>query len=694
MLTDLTESVKSYEPNEIEGINAKEESTMTINNDTSVVETNDKTITHEIIFKVENTKLPYDFYTVKESCPALNEYISKLKGPYGVITINLPKWITKNELLEYFFFYKSGIALNIKDGYFNSILRLADFFENSELIEKIIQNNILPLLNDHSALIYLAEAYENFSGENNNGSYCNAKIQWFDLFIACKEYISNNLMNYITKGELRKKILYIKEKVLDEIIEEYIREKSESIKEDKEKELFNFICEYKKCECIYDVINNSRYYYNANEANATLSSILDSFPSFQFYCNNISIEENNILEMPILRYSNEFDFVFSVTYNKAKDMLYIDARLKSKKKLQIHSFSFFYFYNNNDKKVTQIEKTFIPNISNLTNILEISNLSKKLNQKISIYIKIHTTYSFILSYFIKNISSFFQSQKNKLLSVDLIKTMLYSHSYYNINQSYIVSILVEWLESNPRNESILSEIINEIDWGKINRVLLYKFIVKFASLISISENEGKFIKEVSPIIDIDIYNASKEVNYIQVINEKNALERSINKSEVNNINSLKDISSIRKTKSNSMNLFEDTQDKNQMKDLLELEHTIDFELPQRKFTNIITQPPEMQMIKRKNKSQYISQHTSQSKSKSPCLLTTSSVNSKAIKKNKSFLSSTSIGRISCKTSVSTVTSNKDKQSSLRKQNLFMQYSHKMNNRNNISNNSSNYFTSK
>ena len=241
MLTDLTESVKSYEPNEIEGINAKEESTMTINNDTSVVETNDKTITHEIIFKVENTKLPYDFYTVKESCPALNEYISKLKGPYGVITINLPKWITKNELLEYFFFYKSGIALNIKDGYFNSILRLADFFENSELIEKIIQNNILPLLNDHSALIYLAEAYENFSGENNNGSYCNAKIQWFDLFIACKEYISNNLMNYITKGELRKKILYIKEKVLDEIIEEYIREKSESINEDKEKELFNFI---------------------------------------------------------------------------------------------------------------------------------------------------------------------------------------------------------------------------------------------------------------------------------------------------------------------------------------------------------------------------------------------------------------------------------------------------------------------
>ena len=134
-------------------------------------------------------------------------------------------------------------------------------------------------------------------------------------------------------------------------------------------------------------------------------------------------------------------------------------------------------------------------------------------------------------------------------------------------------------------------------------------------MISISENEGKFIKEVSPIIDIDIYNASKEVNYIQVINEKNALERSINKSEVNNINSLKDISSIRKTKSNSMNLFEDTQDKNQMKDLLELEHTIDFELPQRKFTNIITQPPEMQMIKRKNKSQYISQHTSQSKSK-------------------------------------------------------------------------------
>ena len=83
-------------------------------------------------------------------------------------------------------------------------------------------------------------------------------------------------------------------------------------------------------------------------------------------------------------------------------------------------------------------------------------------------------------------------------------------------------------------------------------MLLYKFIVKFASLISISENEGKFIKEVSPIIDIDIYNASKEVNYIQVINEKNALERSINKSEVNNINSLKDISSIRKTKSNSM----------------------------------------------------------------------------------------------------------------------------------------------
>ena len=107
-----------------------------------------------------------------------------------------------------------------------------------------------------------------------------AKVYDLTTFLDMKDWIS--FINYIIKVELRKKILYIKEKVLDEIIEEYIREKSESINEDKEKELFNFICEYKKCECIYDVINNSRYYYNVNEANATLSSILDSFPSFQF----------------------------------------------------------------------------------------------------------------------------------------------------------------------------------------------------------------------------------------------------------------------------------------------------------------------------------------------------------------------------------------------------------------------------
>ena len=92
----------------------------------------------EIVFKIENTKLPYDCNTVLASCPALSEQISKIQNPSGTITINLPKWIKRNDLLEYFFYFKNGIVINNKDNYYRTMLKLSDFFNNCDFLEKSV----------------------------------------------------------------------------------------------------------------------------------------------------------------------------------------------------------------------------------------------------------------------------------------------------------------------------------------------------------------------------------------------------------------------------------------------------------------------------------------------------------------------------------------------------------------------------
>ena len=493
MLTDLTESLKSYEKKELEEVKPeksdkglKSESTITINNDTSVFEAINNKQSHEIFFKIENTKLPYDSYIVKASCPALNEYISKLKTPYGTITINLPKWIKKNDLLEYFFYYKNGIALNTKDGYFKSILKLADFFENFKLIEKIVSNNILPSLNETSALIYLAEAYEKFSDNNtNNGSFYNSKILWFDLFISCKEYISKNLINFLLNQNLRNTLLNLKEKVNDDIIDDYIRETDDNndYNIENQKLLVDFICEYKKKTSIIDLIN-SHYLSNNYEINDV--NILENFPIFEYYFENVSVENSSVIELPLLRYNSNIDFIFIISYNKEKDILSFNIRERIKTRYQLSSFSFYYFLNNEDTKIASITKEFIPNSKEITNLLNFSQFSKKksINNKLSMYIKFNPTHSFIMNYFLKNFDNFDNNnQKNYKIHPLLIVNLFLVSDKLNLDINKIMNLFMDWLDDyqNLQYEEEIKQIITRIKWEKINKKLIYKFVVRYAT---------------------------------------------------------------------------------------------------------------------------------------------------------------------------------------------------------------------
>lgn len=703
MLTDLTENIKEYEKKELEGIkpeksdnSIKSDSTITINNDTSVFEEIKNKKFHEIFFKIENTKISYDSYIVKASCPALNEYISKLKTPYGTITINLPKWIKKNDLLEYFFYYKNGILLNCKDGYYKSVLKIADFFENFELIEKIVTNNILPCLNETSALIYLAEAYEHFSiNSSNNASFYNSKILWFDLLISCKEYISKNLTNFLLNQNLRKTLLNLKEKVNDDIIDDYIRDSSNNYDNDtkNQKLLIDFICEYKKKSSIIDLINSHYLFYNyeINDVN-----ILENLPIFEYYFENVSVDSSSVVELPLLRYDSNIDFIFIISYNKEKDILSINIRERVKAKYQLASFSFYYFLNNEDSKISVVTKDFISSFKESINLLNFSQFSKKqsFNHKISMYIKLNSTHSFILNYFLKNFNIFFLyfNQKNKKIHPMLILNLFLVIDVFNLDTNKIMDLFMNWLDDyqNLQYEEEIKSIMTRIQWGKINKKLIYKFVVKYANLLGNINIEEKFINEVSSLIDIDIYYASKEVNYLNLVKEKNDCLKLIQmqNNEISNTTNSKDISAIRNSKVAQNNFLEDSQDKNIIKNLFEEIRTVELEISKTKESKTSNSSKEAYPIKRRNKSQIISQFSS-SISKSP-----NTCQDQLNNRKKNYLSTnSSFGKISCKTSINTIKRVNQGRSSMKttNANLFLNYSKKTSN--NITNNStSNYFS--
>ena len=616
-------------------------SSSTIINDTSVNEIsscykNQFPYSIEIVFKIENTKLPYDCNTVLASCPALSEQISKIQNPSGTITINLPKWIKRNDLLEYFFYFKNGIVINNKDNYYRTMLKLSDFFNNCDFLEKIITNNIIPNLTNESALIFLVDSFQNISDKHynqnnrfnnitnsnsnneNNYTYETKKYLWYELFYSCKDYLCDNLILYITNPVFKSKIIQFREDLLESIIAQYLKQNSSTKaineimkvnntlinnRKNNEEEIYKFILEFSKVNNIYDVINkndneNSFYCTESNSSSfekdfsnkkeiktKKILSFLDNnnYPLFDYYFDK---EITGKINIPPLKYGGGVSLLFSVVYDSKKDCVSLTVKINHNIKSggnkinmfllnNILSVKFFYFFNNEENNLSSIIKPMKVNYIDEDGIQH-SNLKATINEnkqlqneytlislysfsnlnifKISMYVKINFIHSFLINYFIDNISSFYNDITNiPKLSIEIVKLLLITVSKDNYNNA--ISLFLNWFDSKM-NEDIFKEIFLIIKWENVNKENIYFFIVKYITLINDLGFEEEFIKRIENKIDRSVITVSKQINYYDLYKQKNITDNFA----LSDVNSLKEISTIRNNNKDN-NILDDTGDK-------------------------------------------------------------------------------------------------------------------------------------
>ncbi len=127
----------------------------------------------------------------------------------------MPNWITSNEVLEYFFYAKSHEDCNFTFSIPNrKLLQIADFFNNEELVAKIVKYEIIPSITFENGLLFLEDSYEKLTKGEAGEIIDNC---WFDLFYGSIDYISKSFLNYLNHES--EKLKLFNKKVLGEIID-------------------------------------------------------------------------------------------------------------------------------------------------------------------------------------------------------------------------------------------------------------------------------------------------------------------------------------------------------------------------------------------------------------------------------------------------------------------------------------------
>jgi hypothetical protein len=167
-------------------------------------------IIHSIMFKFsDKTFISYDLKTAVKAYPSITSQIDNKKLLLQEITIIIPEWISSQNLKEYFHYINDDVddfTMSVR-----KLLFIAEFFDNKEIIEKIVKNDIIPNINREDCLIFLEDSYKKLKSKTQDNEI------WFDLFYTSLNAFVINFQ-YFLENEFEK-IILINKDILEETIE-------------------------------------------------------------------------------------------------------------------------------------------------------------------------------------------------------------------------------------------------------------------------------------------------------------------------------------------------------------------------------------------------------------------------------------------------------------------------------------------
>lgn len=317
--------------------------------------------------------------------------------------------------------------------------------------------------------------------------------------------------------------------------------------------LLNIISDLRNQNNFFDLMNNEYRIINSNDTIQELSQM--PVPTLMIRLPK-SVDNNYYEEYPIDINLNGKQIMFSIWYKNLDDTLYISIKLSGDNNDEKLCFKMFTVLTvvkltNESNEIlnssgNQENINYLSNNKNMYTIFKLSNYTKVINEYsnvpangvnvnkyllVKIYFKLCYIHSVLASFLLKNFETLSKEENIRKLPKNIFWLIL-KNKYINVkSENEIVKALNLWLDDDLNVKEDISEILNYIQWERVDRPFLFEFLIKYYNLFTnkeevaniISNNCGTNFENVFQWL----FEASKKINYpklIRDVNQRHAFE--------------------------------------------------------------------------------------------------------------------------------------------------------------------------
>jgi len=401
------------------------------------------------------------------------------KFDLNLLSFKLPDWIDEKNIKDYFYYVieynsqKFELDLNSNSNKFmnfnfKKLIKIANYFQNENILENIIKFNLIPNLNIETCINFINDAYL-YKNNNNNKKKENLNnnilIIWNIFYNKLINFFVDNFLEIIKDNN---KIKKLNKNILENVLEVYLNknyfteEEKPKIKKNIIKKIIKFVAYIRDfnidknesfIDDFYKLIQIENKKLNSfNITNDNRDDIIYFNLNLINFLSNNEEKENEIFQEIILEILNK-KIILLIKLNKIENNLKIYIKPKNLNNKFFFSFSSFVELEN-DNKINYYNSSCINNEQYL-NIIKLNNFSLYLNDfynnnnikennfSFKVYLKINIIESFLISYLINNFEYFYKSKNIYKLSSKNLKNIFLSN-VNNLNEEQKLICLINW----------------------------------------------------------------------------------------------------------------------------------------------------------------------------------------------------------------------------------------------------------
>jgi len=457
-----------------------------------------------IYFVINGEKIKQDNKFILMNCPAIVNLIKTYKGKNNEIYIELPKNITKEHIDLFYEYIKNPILfiaqISNNQMYLLKLFKMSLYFENKAIIFKIINEEIVKVINEKNITMFYKFVKENINIEKKIEN-----IEYYKMIMNfIKPVIVNNFHILIYEKDFNH---IIDENDILEFMNKYCFMKKLQVNDD----IIEYICQFygftlKKLFFLISYLYNEnlkseKIFYKLN--NVKLNEIeLNPEKNYQEF--EINVDDNQIFFETLL---DKKDMKCLIGY-KTKDLsIYISSVLYINENNPIINFSKFSSYQ-----------------------VKVKENTKKV---IKIKLKLDYLFTSLFNYFILKTNNYIDSYSGiGKLNFNLVQDIFQAFKSNHINSNVSLICFMKIIDKINLEENDINILLKNINFREVSLEVLSEFYIKFLCTEKLNSDIIIFVNKI-----LKENNIGKLINYLaKNINTQETSKKSFKKLSISKYN--------------------------------------------------------------------------------------------------------------------------------------------------------------